>query len=739
MLQVLPFGGCMLASALAEPQQRKEAITTYYAMRHSWPVCYTVQEALRTVEFYRGKRSIPQSLRPLCNLPNDFDAKSELAKQFENFEVVLFEPNSYSFLLFEDVPITRSLVDTLIVTPLKAAGGNIADAAATWFNNGLLAGEEEIQVEAAQSLLPELEGRVENPNLISKVLVHARSVTPSFEEFVSAATNLKNTLDKPFGIVTFTFQYLPNGRPITWPPDFAQTTFELAKRLGVPCFHPADVVRKHGARVALQDNLRFYRKEFEPIIGSELLRFAQSLLETRKSPMLDKYEEQSATPEEMPSNFVKSYSMDNLQTDCLLANVDFASPLAGWSIARASLSDTSIPSSLPGVRARKLVEQATDAINTHTLYGYVKNTTLGKRFRLAFMARQEERDQVRCWLGTGRPGNGSDRVDVAIDLTTGIPIGAYGLGQGWKILDTGTEGIGDKWRLCWVIGEVDRVIPELLVAIMTVKGGGAQYPGDGRSGLWIGGLRLDVVNDVDPVETVWNGDDAAPRKPARSDDNRRDLADLVSDEILSFLRDEQREAGDIYQWYKHRYIENGIGLSRIDRAIAAFVIRRFGATRTTLEVGAGVAQCSQFLALAGVRTAGLEASHSHFEMMKRLTARLAERFDPDLSRRFTAIRGSYPDEASPFINEKTILIVPSLGSTLTAEQEIGVFDVLKRADGVILGTRMFFRVRDTEVERDSLVKQIQERGFGEAEEILSWSDGSFGFVPDRIIFLPKVS
>ncbi|MGE4075775.1 MAG: AMP-binding protein [Reyranella sp.] len=293
-------------------------------------------------------------------------------------------------------------------------------------------------------------------------------------------------------------------------------------------------------------------------------------------------------------------------------------------------------------------------------------------------------------------------------------------------------------NLTLIVPDADKVIPELLVTIMTVKGGGAQYPGDGRSGLWIGGLRLDVINDVDPVEAAQVDEDVAPRALARSNDNCRDLADLVSDEILSFLLDEQREAGDIHQWYKHRYIGNNIGLSRIDRAIAAFVIRRFGATRTTLEVGAGIAQCSQFLALTGVRTAGLEASHAHFEMMKRLTARLAERFDTDLSKRFTAIRGSYPDEANPFINEKTIVIVPSLGSTLTTEQEIRVFDVLRRADGVILGARMFFRVRDTEVERDSLIKQIQERGFGEAEEILSWSDGSFGFVPDRIIILPKV-
>ena len=727
----------MLASALADPQQRGAAVTTYYAMRHSWPVCYTVQEALRTVQFYRGERVIPASLRPLCHLPLHFDERSEAAKQFENFDVVLFEPNTYNYLLFDDIPITRTLVDTLIVTPLKAVGGDVADAATVWFNNGLLAGDIPIQLEAAQTLLPELEGRVKDHELIRRVLLEARSVAPSFDAFCTAIAELRNTLCRPFGLVTFTFEYLPNGRPICWPPDLIEKTFEAAKRVAVPCFHPADIVRKHGTRIAMQENRRLYRSEFEPVIGNALLDFAGSLLDARKNQIQVQREEPNVIVDATLSRATEFYSMNSLQKNPPLTYIDFSQPLTGWSMARASLSENSVASPLAGIRARKLCEEKLDARNTHGFYGHVSNSTSGKRFRLAFLARREEREQVRCWLGTGRPGNGSDRVDVAIDLTSGLPLGVHGFGQEWRVLGAGAENLGDQWWLCWVVGEANRVVSELLVSVMAVKGGEAQYPGDGSSGLWLAGLRVDVLVETD-LESV-EGLPASPSlKPARGDDNQRDLTDLVSDEVLCFLRDEQREAGDIYQWYKHRYIENNIGLSRIDKAIAEFVVRRFGATRTTLEVGAGIAQCSQLLALTGVRAAGLEASHSHFEMMKRLTARLAARFDPDLLKRFTAIRGAYPDDAAPYIGERTIVIVPSLGSTMTPEQEIRVFDALKPADGVILGVRMFFRVRDQQEERDLLLRQIQDRGFGEAEEVLSWSDGSFGFMPDRIVYLPKL-
>ena len=220
--------------------------------------------------------------------------------------------------------------------------------------------------------------------------------------------------------------------------------------------------------------------------------------------------------------------------------------------------------------------------------------------------------------------------------------------------------------------------------------------------------------------------------------NPRDLADVVSDEILAFLLSELKAKGDLYQWYKTRYLPNNIGLSRIDREIASFVLRRFGATRKTLEVGAGVAQCSQLLALSGVHAIGVEASSAHMDMMKRLTRRLSSSFDPELLKRFTPVLGFYPDDVGSHIDEKTIVIVPSLGSTLTAEQEIKVFDALRPAAGVILGERMFFRVRDTAEERTEMISQIQKRGFGNPETIFAWDDWHFGFHPDRIIYLPKV-
>jgi hypothetical protein len=221
-------------------------------------------------------------------------------------------------------------------------------------------------------------------------------------------------------------------------------------------------------------------------------------------------------------------------------------------------------------------------------------------------------------------------------------------------------------------------------------------------------------------------------------DNRRDLVELVNDEIFAFFAAEMAAQGDLYQWYKYRYIDNNIGLSMIDREITNFIIRRFGSTRKILEVGAGVGQCTQFLALCGVDGIGLDSYGAHFEMMKRLSDRLNERFDCDIARHFKAACGFFPDDAAQYIDSKTIVLVPSVGCTLTPEQEVGVFDALVPADGVIIGVRAFFRLRDTEEERDLMVQEIQKRGFGDPEVVFAWNTISFGFMPDRIVYLPKI-
>lgn len=730
MIRVLPLGGCMLATALAEPRRRYQVRNSFVDMKHDWPTCYSVHEALRTLQFYRGKLAIPKSLRQFCALPVDFDPISDGGERFEDAEITLLEPNTNLYHLFSGIPLTRTEIDRHILTPLRAVEGKVADAAVAWFTYGLMQCDEKVQEEAAGVLVTELEGRVDNPELARAILLETRSVSPDRDTYIAAIAELKETIRLPLGIVTFTFQYLANGRGLSWPPDFVESTMEAAKQHGIPCFHPAELVRKYGARIALKDDLRFYTPEFEVVIGEEMLKFCHAVAgRPSHSPDVAGNARQRTTPTE-PQSMSEIYVPDGgLQGRLPLAYADLeALPLTPWMTVRASLSESTLPSPIPGVIARKLVEDLSPMeAATHDIRAHVANAAGARRFRVALVARFDERDQIRIWLGTGGPSGGRERVDAAIDLRSGSPIAVYTGGSNWRLVDVGSEELADAWRICWIVGEIETAVPDLFVLVTTSIKQGFVPTGDGKSGVWLGGLRVDALDDVEPRKVTGPS----------LEDNRRDLADLVSDEILSFLQEEFEVSGDLYQWYKTRYLPNKIGLSRIDREIANFVIRRFGATRKTLEVGAGVGQCSHLMALCGVHASGIEASSSHFDMMGRLTKRLTGRFDADLPTRFTPIRGFYPDDASPFVDERTIVIVPSLGSTLTPEQEVRIFDALREANGVILGMRMFFVTRESEEERQKMVEEIRKRGFGEPEVVLKWDDWSFGFAPDTIIFMPK--
>ena len=212
--------------------------------------------------------------------------------------------------------------------------------------------------------------------------------------------------------------------------------------------------------------------------------------------------------------------------------------------------------------------------------------------------------------------------------------------------------------------------------------------------------------------------------------------EFCSLEILEFLLQE-REAndGEIYQWYETRYISVGVGLSIIEREIAEFVLKKFGNSMRVVEVGAGVGQCSILLAACGVTVAPIEGNDNHFGMMERLCGKVADKYEI-LNRNFFPINGVYPEVSEEAIAGKpSILMFPSISWTQTKEEEEEAMKAMKMAKGIILGLTWHFRERSSEEEKQELIDRIMMEGFSEPEDIFSWDDWSFGFRPDRIVYM----
>ncbi|MDC0055894.1 hypothetical protein OAJ94_02460 [Deltaproteobacteria bacterium] len=207
--------------------------------------------------------------------------------------------------------------------------------------------------------------------------------------------------------------------------------------------------------------------------------------------------------------------------------------------------------------------------------------------------------------------------------------------------------------------------------------------------------------------------------------------------ILQFLKEEKERKGEIYQWYERRYLAQEVGLSIIERRIVDFILERFGTSKQIVEIGAGVAQCSFLLAGHGVDVVPVESSHECFDMMTELAEKIST-IDSKIKKHFKPIKGKYPmvvHEKS--ISANSIFMFPSLSFGQTEEEELQSMMSMKLSDGVIIGLTQHFRPRNSEEEKEELIKQVRELGFGEPIEIFSWNDSNFGFAPDRIVYLER--
>jgi len=85
------------------------------------------------------------------------------------------------------------------------------------------------------------------------------------------------------GVVVYVFQYLEDGRAISWPAGFHEEVLEAATELDLPMFQPAQFVRDYGLKNAMKDDLRHYSDEFSPVIGNELIKFSQEILDRSRA------------------------------------------------------------------------------------------------------------------------------------------------------------------------------------------------------------------------------------------------------------------------------------------------------------------------------------------------------------------------------------------------------------------------------------------------------------------------
>ncbi|MBY0320970.1 MAG: hypothetical protein K2X72_19770 [Reyranella sp.] len=272
-LEIFSVGACLLSAPVTELISSNRATNSWNRYsKHITPAVYTLDEALQLVRFMRGDFDIPPLFRELCRLDRSEEGPP-LKGALDTADVVLVEINSPVAIRYSRYALCRSQLISLVLNYVKTSD-ELARAGNAWYHQGIMADNAEVREETAQKLVRAVPDTMPDPDLARAVLIDSRPSRRDVAELAEGLAELRDAFRAPLGVVTYTHQYMPDGRPLPWPADFIEQTMAAAQQLALPVFHPSNYVRSYGATRALMPDRVHYQPEFSAALAEPLWEFA---------------------------------------------------------------------------------------------------------------------------------------------------------------------------------------------------------------------------------------------------------------------------------------------------------------------------------------------------------------------------------------------------------------------------------------------------------------------------------
>jgi len=224
------------------------------------------------MQIFRGETDVPPELRPYCFLAPRL-RRTRQPRDFSDVELALVEVSSATELNYRGYSLHQFGINQNLIRPHFWAIPAQRRLANLWVK-GLRAFDEDTRAKNAQALIEALPAETPNAELLRSILDETRSAPA---DSAAGLTALRSKLSCPIGLVIRHFRYMPDGRPVSWPPDFVETLRTTAQRLNIPVFDPAPMVAAAGVEEAIGDETDHYRESYRPIMGEALTNFALSV------------------------------------------------------------------------------------------------------------------------------------------------------------------------------------------------------------------------------------------------------------------------------------------------------------------------------------------------------------------------------------------------------------------------------------------------------------------------------
>jgi hypothetical protein len=285
---IWPFAGCTVYNPVYALESMGIGWNSVRKATNSNSIySHTPGEHLQFLAYLEGDFEIPHELHSFCNI-NFERASSDLAASIEDTDVALIEICSDVEIVFRGTLLNRLRLVDAILEPAKIAGLANSElkpwfaATQKWYYDGLLKLSPNRQ-EFANAIQPYLPKGNEQERLIKDIVSEAYPRRVTVDAMMTEVRRIGSFLQKPVGVVTHTQRYMPDGRPLSWPPDLHHRIIDACRKEGVKVLHPCELVAGYGSSIALKEDLTHWHDDFLPVVGRAVFDFAQSVLADTKT------------------------------------------------------------------------------------------------------------------------------------------------------------------------------------------------------------------------------------------------------------------------------------------------------------------------------------------------------------------------------------------------------------------------------------------------------------------------
>ena len=268
--QVLLFAGCMVQMSLrAWPSWREHFPAGRYRpilQIHNFP------QILQIMQVLQGEANVPVELRPFCHVSPKLRCVRK-PRDFSDVELALVEVSSPVELTYRGYNLHLFGLNQKLVKPLLSTTPEQKNLADIW-TKSLRGIDEEGRAKNARALIETLPANMPEAALVRSIIEETRAARTDPAAGLAA---VRSKLSCPIALVIRHFRYMPDGRPVSWPPDFVETLKSAAQQLNIPVFDPAPLVASAGVKQAIGDNDNHYRASFCPVMGEAITNFALSV------------------------------------------------------------------------------------------------------------------------------------------------------------------------------------------------------------------------------------------------------------------------------------------------------------------------------------------------------------------------------------------------------------------------------------------------------------------------------